>query len=98
MQDSLQAWSRDAKDVKKEILMMCRAMDPETDPASQKVGGRLPRYWAPQQARLERDRGLRRVRLGHAAGVQADPIPTAGRLCLPLPAFIPLQELNTQVC
>lgn len=66
-------------------------MDAETDSASQRVGGRLPRYWAPQQARLERDRGLRRVKLGHT---QAAP---PSRLSLPLPAFIPLQELGTQV-
>lgn len=76
---------------------MCRAIDPETDPASQKLGGRLPRYWAPQQARLERDRGLRRVRLGHAARLQTDSNATASSLNLPLPAFIPLQELEAQV-
>ena len=69
-------------------------MDAETDSASQRIGGRLPRYWAPQQARLERDRGLRRVKLGHTPDTQAPP---PSKLSLPLPAFIPLQELDIQV-
>ena len=78
--------------------MLCRSIDPETDSASQRVGNRLPRYWTPQYARLEHDRFLRRVKLGHANEAHATPTPTPStRLSLPLPAFIPLQVLDTQV-
>lgn len=85
-----------------QTAMLCRSIDPETDSASQRVGNRLPRYWTPQYARLERDRFLRRVKLGHASEAQATPTPTPtptppSRLSLPLPAFIPLQVLDTQV-
>ncbi|DBB01993.1 TPA: hypothetical protein ACH3X1_000578 [Trebouxia sp. C0004] len=44
-----------------------RFVDPETDAATQKAGGfSAPRYFGARQARAERDRGLKRLRLGHA--------------------------------
>lgn len=79
---------------------MCRFIDPETDAASQKAGGSLntPRYYGARQARAERDRALKRLRLGH---VQEEPHSKlqrgAGKLALPLPGFIPLDESDIKV-
>lgn len=45
----------------------CRFNDSETDAATQKAGGfSAPRYFGARQARAERDRSLKRLRLGHA--------------------------------
>lgn len=45
----------------------CRFIDPETDAATQKTGSfSAPRYFGAKQARAERDRSLKRLRLGHA--------------------------------
>ncbi|DBA66769.1 TPA: hypothetical protein ACH3X2_001915 [Trebouxia sp. C0005] len=47
-----------------------RFNDPETDAAAQKAGGfSAPRYFGARQARAERDRSLKRLRLGHALEV-----------------------------
>ena len=74
-------------------------IDPETDAASQKAGSfRAPRYYGARQARAERDRALKRLRLGHAqeqphSMLQKGPI----KLALPLPGFIPLDESDSKV-
>lgn len=75
--------------------LRCRGIDPEADAASLK-GARLIRYHTPQQARLERDRGLKKLKLGRAAGLGAAQ-PPGSRLALPLPAYIPLSEFDKQV-
>lgn len=79
--------------------MLHRFIDPETDAASQKAGTfSAPRYYGARQARAERDRGLKRVRLGHAqeephSKLQKGPT----KLALPLPGFIPLDESDSKV-
>lgn len=79
--------------------MLHRFIDPETDAASQKAGTfSAPRYYGARQARAERDRALKRLRLGHAkeephSKLQKGPI----KLALPLPGFIPLDESESKV-
>ena len=80
-------------------LVCCRYIDPETDAASQKTGSfNAPRYYGARQARAERDRGMKRLRLGHA---QEEPQSRSQkgtvRLALPLPGFIPLDESDSTV-
>ena len=81
-------------------LLLRRFIDPETDAASQKAGGSFnaPRYYGARQARAERDRALKRLRLGHA---QEEPYSKlqrgSGKLTLPLPGFIPLDESDVKV-
>ena len=74
-------------------------MDAETDAATQRQGNfSAPRYFGARQARAERDRGLKRLRLGQALqGPQGPKQKAPAKLALPLPAFIPLQEADRKV-
>ncbi|KAL3135501.1 hypothetical protein ABBQ38_005981 [Trebouxia sp. C0009 RCD-2024] len=76
-----------------------RFIDPETDAASQATTGsfRAPRYYGARQARAERDRGLKRLQLGHAQGEPHSKLQKGpAKLALPLPGFIPLAESESQ--
>lgn len=81
------------------MTCVCRFIDPETDAASQKAGNfSAPRYYGARQARAERDRGLKKLRLRHAQAephskLQKGPI----KLALPLPGYIPLDESDSKV-
>ena len=80
-------------------LFLDRFIDPETDAASQATGSfRAPRYYGARQARAERDRGLKRLQLGHAQGEpHSKPQKGPAKLALPLPGFIPLDESDHKV-
>ena len=61
---------------------------------------RAPRYFGANQARAERNRGLKRLRLGHAQeALQSSNQKALANLSLslPLPGFIPFQEHKRQV-